>query len=130
MVLPTPKGSQDIDISSALYGYQTSRRCGTFSSSPIHGDFFVVPPGTMIKVCQPPNLCHSVVPKSQNTKNMSEFDWTIRDHNLDILALNEINLNDTIHTSTINVPTSFNLIRCDRPNSSRGGCGMMISKKL
>ena len=54
----------------------------------------------------------------------------IRNHKLDILALNELNLNDTIHTSTLNIPSSFNLLRFDRPNSSRGGCGMMINKKL
>ena len=65
-----------------------------------------------------------------NLGKSNELTQLIRDHNLDILSLNEINLNATIHSSTINIPTSFNLIRCDRPNSSRGGCGMMISKKL
>ena len=65
-----------------------------------------------------------------NLGKSNELTQRIRDHKLDILSLNELNLNETIHTSTINVPTSFNLIRCDRPNSSRGGCGMMISKKL
>ena len=49
----------------------------------------------------------------------------IRNHKLDILALNELNLNDTIHTSTLNIPSSFNLLRFDRPNSSRGGCGAL-----
>ena len=54
----------------------------------------------------------------------------IRDHQLDILSLNELNLDKSIHSSTLNIPSSFNIIRCDRPNSSRGGCGMVISKKL
>jgi exonuclease III len=65
-----------------------------------------------------------------NLGKSSELTQLIQDHKLDLLSLNELNLNETIHTSTINVPTSLNLIRCDRPNSSRGGCGLMISKKL
>ncbi len=39
-------------------------------------------------------------------------------------------LTTQVHSSTLNIPSSFNIIRCDRPNSSRGGCGMVISKKL
>ncbi len=54
----------------------------------------------------------------------------IRNNQLDILSLNELNLNDTIHTNTLNIPSSFDIIRCDRPNSSRGGCGMVISNLL
>ena len=65
-----------------------------------------------------------------NLGKSNELTQLIRDHKLDILSLNEMNLNETIHTSTINIPSSFNLIRCDRPNSSRGGCGLIINKKL
>ena len=54
----------------------------------------------------------------------------IRKHQLDILSLNELNLDEDIHSSTLNIPSSYNIIRCDRPNSSRGGCGMVISKKV
>ena len=54
----------------------------------------------------------------------------IRQHELDILSLNELNLDKEIHSSTLNIPSSYNIIRCDRPNSSRGGCGMLISKKV
>ena len=54
----------------------------------------------------------------------------IRDHQLDILSLNELNLDKSIHSSTLNIPSSFNIIRCDRPDSSRGGCGMLISKRI
>jgi len=65
-----------------------------------------------------------------NLAKSNELTQLIRDHKLDILSLNEMNLNDTIDTNTINIPSSFNLMRCDRPNSSRGGCGLMINKKL
>ena len=65
-----------------------------------------------------------------NLAKSNELTQLIRDHKLDILSLNEMNLNDTIVTDTINIPSSFNLMRCDRPNSSRGGCGLMINKKL
>ena len=54
----------------------------------------------------------------------------IRKHEIDILSLNELNLDESIHSSTLNIPSSYNIIRCDRPNSSRGGCGMLISKKV
>ena len=65
-----------------------------------------------------------------NLAKSNELTQLIRDHKLDILSLNEMNLNDTIDTNTINIPSSFNLMRCDRPNSSRGGCGLMINNKL
>ena len=39
-------------------------------------------------------------------------------------------MNDTIDSSTLNVPSSFHLLRLDRPNSSRGGCGIVINKKV
>ena len=54
----------------------------------------------------------------------------IRKHEIDILSLNELNLDESIHSSTLNIPSSYDIIRCDRPNSSRGGCGMLISKKV
>ena len=69
-----------------------------------------------------------------NLGKSNELTQLIRDHRLDILSLNETNLKETIHSSTINVPTAFDLIRCDRPNSSRGGSqwGSMLtfSKKV
>lgn len=65
-----------------------------------------------------------------NLGKTTQLTELINNHNLDIFSLNELNLNDTIHTSTLNIPSSFNLLRIDRPNSSRGGCGMMINKKL
>ena len=55
----------------------------------------------------------------------------INKYTLDILALNETNLNSTIDTKTINIPATFNFERKDRDTgSSRGGCGLLISKKL
>ena len=54
----------------------------------------------------------------------------IRREEINIMSLNELNLDATIDTSSLNIPSSLSLIRCDRPNSSRGGCGMIINKKL
>ena len=51
----------------------------------------------------------------------TEVNQLIRDHNLDILSLNETNLNDTIDSSTLNVPTAFDFVRRDRGIGSRGG---------
>ena len=65
-----------------------------------------------------------------NLSKSNELTQLINDHKLDLLALNETNLNNSIDTSTINIPTSFDFIRCDRPNSTRDGCGLMISRKL
>ena len=65
-----------------------------------------------------------------NLGKSTQINQLIRKEQLDILSLNELNLNDTIHTSTLNIPSSYSIIRCDRPNSSRGGCGMVINKKL
>ena len=65
-----------------------------------------------------------------NLSKSNELTQLINDHKLDLLSLNETNLNNSIDTSTINIPTSFDFIRCDRPNSTRGGCGLMISRKL
>ena len=65
-----------------------------------------------------------------NLSKSNELTQLIRTYKLDLLSLNETNLTDSIHTSTINFPTSFDFIRCDRPNSTRGGCGLMVSRKL
>ena len=65
-----------------------------------------------------------------NLGKSTQINQLIRKEQLDILSLNELNLNETIHTSTLNIPSSYSIIRCDRPNSSRGGCGMVINKKL
>ena len=53
----------------------------------------------------------------------------IRDNNLDILSLNETNLNNTIDTNTLNIPPGYEFKRADRGTGSRGGCGILISKK-
>ena len=58
----------------------------------------------------------------------TEISHLIRKHNLDILSLNETNLNDTIDSSTLNIPTTFELLRNDRGVGSRGGCGLLVSK--
>ena len=65
-----------------------------------------------------------------NISKSNELTQLIHDHKLDLLSLNETNLHSSIDTSTINIPTSFDFIRCDRPNSTRGGCGLLISRKL
>ena len=55
----------------------------------------------------------------------------INKYSLDILSLNETNLNGTIDTKTINIPPTFVFERKDRASgSSRGGCGLLISKNL
>ena len=65
-----------------------------------------------------------------NAGKTTQLTQLIGEHQLDILSLNELNLDESIHSSTLNIPSSFSIIRCDRPNSSRGGCGMVINKKL
>ena len=65
-----------------------------------------------------------------NIGKSTQLTQLIRTQQLDIMSLNELNLDDTIHSSTLNIPSSFNIIRCDRPSSSRGGCGMVVNKKL
>ena len=65
-----------------------------------------------------------------NIAKSTQITQLIRKEQLDILSLNELNLNETIHTSTLNIPSSYNILRCDRPNSSRGGCGIVVNKKL
>ena len=65
-----------------------------------------------------------------NLGKSTQLTQVIRKEEVDLLALNELNLDDSIDSSTLNIPPSFPIIRCDRPNSSRGGCGVVISKKL
>ena len=43
--------------------------------------------------------------------------------------MNETNLNDTIDTGSLNIPPNYEFKRADRGTGSRGGCGMLISKK-
>ena len=55
----------------------------------------------------------------------------INKHSIDILFLNETNLNSTISTETINIPPTFKFERRDRETgTSRGGCGLIISKNV
>ena len=64
-------------------------------------------------------------------KGLSKSDnisMLIREHALDIFSINETNLNDTIATSTLNIPHGYDFIRKDRDTGSRGGCGMLVSK--
>ncbi len=58
----------------------------------------------------------------------SEISQLIKKHDLDILALNETNLNDTIDSSTLNIPVTYDFIRKDREVGSRGGCGLLVSR--
>ena len=52
----------------------------------------------------------------------------IRKHEMDLIGLNETNLNDTIDSSTLNIPSGYNLVRKDRGKGSRGGCAVLVSK--
>ncbi len=61
-------------------------------------------------------------------RKTTEISHLIRKHNLDILSLNETNLNETVDSSTLNIPTTFDLLRNDRGVGSRGGCGILINK--
>ena len=65
-----------------------------------------------------------------NLGKSTQLTQLIRKEDLDILSINELNLDDSIDSNTLNIPSSFSIIRCDRPNSSRGGCGVIINKKL
>ena len=57
----------------------------------------------------------------------TQLNQLIKNHNLDILSLNETNLDDTIVTDSLNIPIGYHFIRNDRGIGSRGGCGMIIS---
>ena len=59
----------------------------------------------------------------------TEISHLIRQYDLDILSLNETNLNDSIDSSTLNLPLSHDFIRKDRGVGSRGGCGILINRK-
>ena len=68
---------------------------------------------------------------STNLAKTTEIKNVIFREQLDIFGINETNLNPTIETESLNIPLNFKLERCDRPNSSsRGGCGILISKKV
>ena len=58
----------------------------------------------------------------------TEVNSLIRKHEIDVMGLNETNLNDTIDSTTLNIPSGFNLIRRDRGKGSRGGCAVLINK--
>ena len=60
----------------------------------------------------------------------TEITQLIRKHELDVLSLNEINLGESVDSSTINIPSSFDFIRKDRENSARGGCALLVNKKV
>ena len=60
----------------------------------------------------------------------TEVTQLLRKHDLDILSLNELNLSETVDSSTLNIPSSFDFIRKDREGSSRGGCALLVNKKL
>ena len=67
-----------------------------------------------------------------NLAKTNEIHDVIFREQLDIFGINETNLNSMIHTDSINKPLNYELERGDRPNcnSSRGGCGVLISKRL
>ena len=60
----------------------------------------------------------------------TEITQLIRNHCIDVLSLNETNLGEDVDSSTINIPSSFDLIRKDRDSSSRGGCALLINRNL
>ena len=60
----------------------------------------------------------------------TEITQLIRKYDIDVLSLNEINLGEGVDSSTLNIPSSFNFIRQDRENSSRGGCALLVNKSL
>ena len=57
----------------------------------------------------------------------TQINQMIKNHDLDILSLNETNLDDTIDTNSLNIPMGYHFKRADRGVGSRGGCGMIIS---
>lgn len=61
-------------------------------------------------------------------RKATEITQLLRNHNLDILSINETNLNDTIDTSTLHIPSGYSFVRRDRGKGSRGGCGIFVSK--
>ena len=68
---------------------------------------------------------------STNLSKTTEIQNVIMREQLDIFGINETNLNSMIDTNSLNIPLNYTLERKDRPNgSSRGGCGILISKKI
>ena len=65
-----------------------------------------------------------------NIAKCTEIKQLLSEQKLDVLSLNELNLGSDVDSRTLDVPSSYDFIRRDRPNSNRGGCGIMISKKL
>ena len=61
-------------------------------------------------------------------RKATEITQLVRKFNLDILSVNETNLNDTVDSSTLGIPTGYSLLRRDRGIGSRGGCAMIVSK--
>ena len=68
---------------------------------------------------------------ANNLAKTTEIKDIIFRERLVIFGINETNLNPTIDTHSLNIPLNYKLERLDRPNdSSRGGCGVLISNKL
>ena len=69
---------------------------------------------------------------STNLAKTEEIKDVIYRENLDIFGLNETNLNPSIDTDSLNLPLNYEFERCihRRNDSSRGGCGVLISKRL
>ena len=68
---------------------------------------------------------------SGNLGKTIEIQELIYREKLDLLGINETNLKSTVHNSTLNIPLNYEFLRCDRPNDSgRGGCGILVSKRL
>ena len=67
---------------------------------------------------------------SNNLAKTQEIKNVIFQENLDLFGINETNLNPTVGTDTLNIPLNYELERKDRPNSSRGGCAVLISKRI
>ena len=69
---------------------------------------------------------------STNLAKTSEIKDVIYRENLDIFGINETNLNPMIATDSLNLPLNYEFERCihRRGDSSRGGCGVLISKRL
>ena len=66
-----------------------------------------------------------------NLAKTTEIKNLIFREQLDIFGINETNLNPVIDSGSSNIRLNYKFERQDRPNdSSRGGCGLMISKRL
>ena len=67
-----------------------------------------------------------------NLAKTTEIKDVIHRENLDIFGINETNLNPMIATDSLDLPLNYEFERCvhRRGDSSRGGCGVLISKRL